>query len=310
MTIWTEIRIRVPSEYTDVTGDIANLCVPYGIYIEDYRDLEQAALEIAHIDLIDEDLLKKDRTHSVIHIYISPEENPAEAIAFLEARLAAAGVPYEVDTSPANQEEWENNWKQYFKPIKVGERLLIRPAWETVEDAGGRVVLELEPGAAFGSGTHETTRLCLSVLEKYIFPGCAMLDVGCGSGILSVASLLLGASHATGVDIDALAVKTAAENAARNGFGPDRCTLIHGNLTDKVSGTFDVIAANIVADAIILLSGGVRRFMRPDSVYIVSGIIEQREQDVLDAVTALGFSVKERHTLNDWLCLVLTGEPS
>lgn len=305
MEIWTEIKILVPAEYTETTGNIANMCVPYGIYIEDYRDLEQAALEIAHIDLIDEELLKKDRTRSVVHIYISPEENPAEAIAFLKERLAAAGIPFEIETADSDRADWENNWKQYFKPIKVGERLLIRPVWEEIADTEGRVVLDLEPGIAFGSGTHETTRLCLSVLEKYITPGCSMLDVGCGSGILSAASLLLGAEHATGVDIDPLAVKTAAENIRRNGFGDERFTLIHGNLTDKVSGTFDVIAANIVADAIIALSGGVRQFMRPDTVYIVSGIIDQREQDVLNALSSLGFRVKERYEMNGWICMVV-----
>ncbi len=305
MEIWTEIKISVPAGFTDAAGDIANMCVPYGIYIEDYRDLEQAALEIAHIDLIDEELLKKDRTKSVVHIYISPEDNPAEAIAFLKERLGAEHIPFEIDTADSDRAEWENNWKQYFKPIKVGDRLLIRPVWEEISDAEGRVVLDLEPGVAFGSGTHETTQLCLSVLEKYITPGCTMLDVGCGSGILSVAGLLLGAGHAVGVDIDPLAVKTARENLARNGFGEDRCDLIHGNLTDKVSGTFDVIAANIVADAIIALSGGVKRFMRPDTVYIVSGIIDKREQDVLDALAGFGFAVLERYERNGWLCFVL-----
>lgn len=304
MEIWTEIKILVPAEYTEVTGDIANMCVPYGIYIEDLRDLEQATMEIAHIDLIDEELLKKDRTKSVIHIYISPEDVPAEAIAFLRERLTAEGIPFEIETAESDRAEWENNWKQYFKPVEVGEKLLIRPVWEEVADPKGRLVLDLEPGVAFGSGTHETTRLCLSVLEKYITPGCSMLDVGCGSGILSAASLLLGAGHITGVDIDPLAVKTAEENIVRNGFGADRYTLIHGDLTDKVSGLFDVIAANIVADAIIALSGGVKAFMRPDTVYIVSGIIEKREPDVTDALATLGFSVAERYEQNGWICLV------
>ncbi|MBR1811911.1 MAG: 50S ribosomal protein L11 methyltransferase [Clostridia bacterium] len=307
MENWTEIKIIVPAAHTDVTGDIANMCVPYGIYTEDYRDLEQAALDIAHIDLIDEELLQKDRTKSIIHIYISPDDNPAEAAAFLEERLHAEHIPFAIEFALRDREEWENNWKKYFKPVKIGQKLLIRPVWEEIADAEkeNRVVLDLEPGIAFGSGTHETTRLCLSVLEKYITPGCDMLDVGCGSGILSVAALLLGANHATGVDIDSLAVKTAAENGARNGFGADKYTLIHGDLTDKVSGAFDVIAANIVADAIIALSGGIKQFMRENSVYIISGIIDKRESDVLAAVNALGFTVKERHEQNGWLCFVL-----
>lgn len=305
MADWTEIKITVPSEFTDITGDIANMCVPYGIYTEDYRDLELQAREIAHIDLIDEELLKKDRSKSLIHIYISPEENPSEASAFLEERLSCEHIPYEIDLSLCKQDDWLNNWKKYFKPVPVGEKLLIRPVWETDFDCGGRTVLNLEPGIAFGSGTHETTRLCLSVLEKYITPGCSMLDVGCGSGILSVASLLLGAEKATGVDIDALAVKTARENGKMNGFSEDSYTLLHGNLTDRISGKYDVVAANIVADAIIMLSKDIRQFMNNGAVYIVSGIIDQRENDVLTVLDELGFTVTERYAENGWVCLVL-----
>lgn len=305
MAEWTEIKITVPSEYTEVTGDIANMCVPYGIYTEDYRDLEQAASEIAHIDLIDEELLKKDRSKSLIHIYISPEENPAEASVFLEERLSAENIPFEIDLSLCKQDDWLNNWKKYFKPVPVGKKLLIRPVWEEEYDSCGRTVLNLEPGIAFGSGTHETTRLCLAALEKYIKPDCSMLDVGCGSGILSVASLLLGASHATGVDIDALAVKTAVENGKMNGFGEDRYTLLHGNLTDKITGKYDVIAANIVADAIIMLSADIRRFMTDDAVYIVSGIIDKREDDVLSAIEKLEFNIINRAEENGWVCLEL-----
>lgn len=295
----------MPSVYADTAGDIANMCVPYGIYTEDYSDLESAAREIAHIDLIDEELLKKDRAHAVIHIYISPEDNPAEATAFLEERLTAEKIPYQINTDACLQEDWLNSWKKYFKPIPIGKKLLIRPIWETAYDAQGRVVLNLEPGVAFGSGTHETTRLCLEALEKYVRPGCQMLDVGCGSGILSVASLLLGAGQAVGVDIDALAVKTAAENGRMNGFDESRYTLLHGNLTDRVSGTYDVIAANIVADAIMQLSDGVARFMKPDAVYIVSGIIDARETETAEKLSSLGFVQIERREQNGWVCLVL-----
>ena len=302
MDTWTEIQITVPTRFAETAGNIANMCVPYGIYIEDYSDLEQAAQEIAHIDLIDEDLLQKDREHAVIHIYISPEDNPAEATAFLTERLNAENIPFTINTCACLEEDWLNNWKQYFKPIPVGDKLLIHPVWEQDFDDMGRIVLDLEPGIAFGSGTHETTRLCLTALEKYCHPGCTMLDVGCGSGILSVAALLLGAEHATGVDIDPLAVKTAAENGRMNGFAADRYTLLEGNLTDRVSGTFDVIAANIVADAIIQLSGSVQSFMKENAVYIVSGIIDQREADVAAALKRFGFAIIARHADNGWIC--------
>ena len=176
---WTEIAITVPAEDVDRAGDIAQMVVPYGIYIEDYSNLEQEAWEIAHIDLIDEELLNKDRTKGIIHVDISPEENPAEAISFLQERYTAEGIPFTIDTADCVMEDWLNNWKKYFKPIPVGQSLLIRPTWEEDYDAGNRKVLHLEPGLAFGTGTHETTRLCMELLEQYIKPNMDVLDVGC-----------------------------------------------------------------------------------------------------------------------------------
>ncbi|MBR3869344.1 MAG: 50S ribosomal protein L11 methyltransferase [Clostridia bacterium] len=299
---WTEIKVTVPVESVDEAGAIVSMTVPYGIYIEDYSDMEDAVLEIAHIDLIDEELLARDRSKGIVHVYISPEENPNEAVSFIKDRLTAENIPFEIDSILCKNSDWENNWKKYFKPMPVGERLLIQPIWKDKVEAGDRVVLNLEPGLAFGSGTHETTRLCLEAIEKHITPGCKMLDIGCGSGILSIASLLLGAGEATGVDIDKLAVKTAMENANRNGFNESRYTLYHGNLTDKVHGKFDVIAANIVADAIIMLSKGVDEFMNEDSVYIVSGIIDMREDEVVSALDNYGFRITARHEEGGWLC--------
>ena len=308
---WTEVKIEIPANQVELAGDIANMVVPYGIYIEDYSNLEAEALEIAHIDLIDEELLKKDRSKAVIHVYISPEENPAEAVSFLEERYQAEKVPHEITCASCVKEDWINNWKKYFKPIPVGKKLLIRPVWEEEFDSMGRTVLDLEPGLAFGTGTHETTRLCLELLENYITPGCDFLDMGCGSGILSVAALLLGAKSAVGVDIDPLAVKTAVENAKTNGV-EERFTGICGNLTEKVAGNsavpqkYRVVAANIVADIVIQLSKDAPNFLEKDSVYIVSGIIDSRERDVLNALAG-AFTVIERKEECGWVAMALKG---
>lgn len=299
---WTEIKITVSADDVDRAGDIASMVVPYGIYIEDYRTLEQEAWEIARIDLIDEDLLAKDRTKGIVHVYVSPEENPAEAVSFLRERYDAEGIANEIDENVCKNADWENNWKKYFKPMPVGERLLIRPIWEDEFEAGDRAVLHLEPGLAFGSGTHDTTRLCLETLEKYANNGKTVLDIGCGSGILSVACLLLGADSAVGVDIDALAVKTARENGKTNGFDEPEFTVLQGSTTDKVTGKFDIIAANIVADIIINICKDVKNYMNPDAVFITSGIIEPREDDVLAAFAANGLEVIARHESGGWLC--------
>ncbi len=301
---WTEVLISVDTKDIELAESIAHMVVPYGIYIEDYSNLEDEALEIAHIDLIDEDLLKKDRTKAIIHIYISPEESPSEATAFLEERFKTENIEYTIDTSLCKNEDWENNWKAYFKPMNIGNKLLIRPVWRDDIDAGDRVVLNIEPGLAFGSGTHQTTRLCLETLENYITDGCKVLDVGCGSGILSVASLLLGAESAIGVDIDKLAVKTAKDNGKLNNFDEPKLTFKEGNLTDKIDGKFDVVVANIVADIIIKLSSDIQKYMKPDGYFITSGIIDMREDEILNAFEQNNFEVIDRHEDGGWLCFV------
>lgn len=301
---WTEIKIEVDAENIDRCADIASMAVPYGIYIEDYRTLEEETWEIANIDIIDEDLLNKDRSKGYVHIYISPEENYMEAVSFLRERYVSENIPHKIEYKPCKNEDWENNWKEYFKPMKIGEKLLIRPLWIDDYDPEGRAVLSIEPGLAFGSGGHNTTRLCLETLEKYVKQGDRVLDCGCGSGILSIASLLMGAESTVGVDIDKLAVKTAKENGKVNGFSEPQYTILNGNLADKVTGKFDVVVANIVADIIILFSSQVGEFLKDDGVFITSGIIEPREEEVTAAFEKNGFEIINRFEDGGWLCFL------
>ncbi|MGN0523647.1 MAG: 50S ribosomal protein L11 methyltransferase [Eubacterium sp.] len=302
---WTEIAITVATQYIDTAGSIANMVVPYGIYIEDYSALEQETMEIAHIDLIEESLLKKDRTKAIIHIYVNPEENPMEAASFVKDRLDSQGIEHSITISDCRVEDWQNNWKQYFHPMPIGEKLLIRPVWVDDFEAGNRKVLNIEPGLAFGTGSHPTTKLCLETLEGYVDSNTNVLDIGCGSGILSIASLLLGAKSALGVDIDSLAVKTAMANAKENGFEPPVFDAVQGNLSDKVSGKFNLIVANIVADIIIEFNTQVGKFLEDDGVYITGGIIENREDEVLYSFAQNGFEIIERCENNGWLVFAL-----
>lgn len=301
---YTEVKLFVKTEDTERASSIAIMTVPYGIYIEDYSDLEQGAWEIAHIDLIDEDLLNKNREESIIHIFIEEGNNPNEAVSFLTERLNAEGIANHIETDGVNSDDWQDKWKAFFKPQSIGNRLFVRPVWIDDYDSGNRAVLNIEPGAAFGTGTHETTRLCLETLDKIIKNGDTVLDIGCGSGILAIASMLLGAKEGFGVDIDPLAVKTAKENGLMNGLREPELQFVCGDLADKVTKKYDVVVANIVADIIILFSTQVKAFMKQDGVFIASGIIDTRADEVVMALQGAGLTVKERIEENGWVCLV------
>ena len=303
MNDWTELSIRVSANDIDLAGEIAHMVVPYGIYIEDYRDMEQEVRSITHMQLIDEALLRRNKDIGIVHIYLPPHEHPAEAIAFLRERYSAAGIAHEISDKLCKNEDWENNWKAYFHPLKVGGRLLIQPVWEEPTGPEGRAVLLLEPGLAFGSGSHATTRLCMELLEQYTAPGCKVLDIGCGSGILAIAAVKLGASYALGVDIDPLAVTNARENAERNGLTEQQIAFVPGDLAACVQGTYEVVVSNIVADAILSLKSQVGRHMANGGVWICSGIIDTRADEVVAACEEAGFTLACRKDEDGWVCL-------
>lgn len=296
---WLELSLKIGIENLQTAADIANMTVPYGIYIEDYSDLEQGAREIAHIDLIDEELVAKARDTAIVHIYFSSEDNYAEAAAYLKERLAAEGIPFEICRDTISEQQWADNWKQFFKCTEIGERLVICPSWETYNNKEDKTVLMIDPGAAFGTGTHATTRMCLEVLQKYIHGGETVLDIGCGSGIIGIAAALLGAEKVVGVDIDPVAVKVARENSSINKVD-NICDFTEGNLAEKITGKFDVVCANIVADVIISLSQTVANYIADGGVFICSGIIDIRKDEVLAALSNNGFEVVLAPETDNW----------
>ncbi len=302
MTSWTEINITVGSKDIEAASACAQMTVPYGIYIEDYSDLLIEAPKISGIDLIDEDLLKKDREHGIVHIYISPEENPMEAVSFISQRLREDGIVHEISTSEVIEEEWATAWKKYYHPVRISENVVVCPSWEEYErEKQTDKIITLDPGMAFGTGTHDTTTLCVKLLDKHVCDGMSMLDVGCGSGILSIAASLLGCRRVVGVDIDAVAVRVAQENAQLNKI--EDALFLQGDLVKKVEGEFDIICANIVADVIIRLSGDILPFLKADGKLILSGIIEEREADVVSVMESIGLKMHERLAKGGWVAL-------
>ena len=276
-----------------------------GFEIENPDDFEDFVTnQTQYWDIIDEELQKEKRENSFVKVYLTElERDTLQLIRSQMEDLKQEGDygSLEISCTDMDEEDWANNWKQYYKPLHIGEHMVIRPCWEDYDAQPDEKVVTIDPGMAFGTGGHETTSMCLELLEQVIKPEDTLLDVGCGSGILSIAGLTLGAKEAWGVDIDPMAVKIAGENGELNGFSSDRLRLQAGNLTDKISGTFDVAVANIIADVIIMLSDQIGQFLKEDAPFICAGIIAERAEDVETALTENGFTVIEKKTKKDWV---------
>ena len=298
---WTEIIISTKRPYAQAATDVATALCEGGIYVEDYADLEAQVKAIAHVDLIEESLVMQPRDEVRVHVY-APQNEGAAMCNALHSRLLAAGAVYTLAVQSVKDEDWENSWKQYYHPIEIGRRLAVAPSWEAYENSG-RTVLRLDPGMAFGTGTHETTALCLAALDEVVQGGERVLDVGCGSGILGVAALLLGASSALGIDIDEMAVQTARENARLNNVNSHYAAEM-GDLAQKASGVYDMICANIVADAILRLAPSVAQLLAPEGLFMASGIIDEREEEVADGLEKAGLFVCEVRRDKGWVALL------
>lgn len=309
---WTEVRIYTTTAGIDpLTGSMLDLGLQ-GFMIEDAQDFDEFLHDTTpHWDYVDQAVMEKMKDcETCVTIYVA--DNPQGMEELMQVRQILARLKaqdpdgkygrLELEMKDVDEEDWSNAWKKYYHPVQVGEHLVVCPSWEAYDRKPDEVVLTLNPGMAFGTGTHDTTRLCMELLEKYITPQDTVLDVGCGSGILAITAALLGANKIIGCDIDEVAVKVAGENAALNGV-QDRIAFHQGDLTSQVEGSFQIICANIVADVIIRLSEDVGRYLAKDGIFITSGIIDTREQDVLNALEQNGFQVIERRTSGGWVAL-------
>lgn len=313
---WLEVTIKTISPAIDLLGARLTAIGYDSFIIDDSEDFSEFLKDnTQYWDYVDEDLANKMKNVSQIRLYIPHDAQAPEQLAQLknELEIFRAQNPgtdlgsLEVSLQNLQEEDWEESWKQYYQPIPIGEKLLIVPQWLSPENPEHRIPVVLDPGMIFGTGAHASTQMCLRALEQTIHGGERVIDLGSGSGILSIAALLLGAQEATGVDIDPKAEDIARENAALNGLTAPKFRAVTGNVIgDKAmmeslsEGGYDVVLANIVADVIIPLSAVVPHFLRPDGVFICSGILNTRLPEVERAIEAAGLTITQREMQEDW----------
>lgn len=313
---WLEVTIKTISPAIDLLGARLTAIGYDSFIIDDSEDFSEFLKDnTQYWDYVDEELAQKMQNVSQIRLYIPHDAQAPEQIAQLKSELEVfrAQNPdtdlgsLEVSLQNLQEEDWEESWKQYYQPIPIGEKLLIVPQWLSPENPEHRIPVVLDPGMIFGTGAHASTQMCLRALEQAIHGGERVIDLGSGSGILSIAALLLGAQEATGVDIDPKAEDIARENAALNGLTAPKFRAVTGNVIgDKAmmeslsEGGYDVVLANIVADVIIPLSAVVPHFLRPDGVFICSGILNTRLPEVERAIEATGLTITQREMQEDW----------
>jgi len=287
------------------------------IEIIDAQEIKQLIENSTGWDYFDASLLSDD-VGAEVSLYLNNDPTTAETLKSITAavdELKTTVLDFdtgtlEICTQIVNDEDWANNWKKYYKPFPVGEKVLIKPAWENISDADGRIVFNINPGSVFGTGMHQSTQLCIQLLENYLQPNNTVLDLGCGSGILSIISLLLGADNAIAVDIDSNATANAYENLSLNNLPKHRYNVLCGNVaTDKTLqdeigyGKYNVVLANIVADVIISLLDCIKLQLAPNGYLICSGIIKERLTDVETSLQAHGFTITETIFKDDWVAL-------
>ena len=329
---WIKMELKTTTEAVDMLSVILGDMGVEGIEISDYVPLSEEDKQKMFIDILPE--LPEDDGSAVISFYLDTDTNIEElkaniAVELSELRQFMNVGSGELTVSETEDKDWINNWKEFFKPFRVDDTIVIKPTWEELtEKKDGDLVVEIDPGTAFGTGAHETTKLCIWNLKKYLKQGDMVFDVGCGSGILSIISMLLGADYAAAVDIDPIAVGVTGENAEVNKLTATICEknaeglpvftgksglieVSDGNVIGDAKlraavglGKFDIVVANILADVIIPLSGVVREFMKPGALFISSGIINMKQEAVEAALKENGFEIVEVVTQGDWVSIV------
>ena len=299
--IWTKVTVKGKTADLERISAVMSM-LDNGLMIEDYSDF---SLNGMYGELVDDSILHADKTKAKISIFVPEEKNLSEYIAFIDAKLASLSIAFEKEIEGMEEENWADSWKKYFKPIKLG-RVTIVPAWESYDAEDGEVIIKIDPGMAFGTGTHETTRLVMKIMQDAVKGGERVLDVGCGSGILAITAAKLGARSCNAYDIDPVAVKVARENAEIAGC--DNITVGTSDLlagVERISGGYDLCVANIVADIIIRMLPDVHTYLNPSAPIILSGIVAERENDIKNAAARHGYCVVRVERENDWVAMMI-----
>ncbi len=307
---WTEVKIKTEPKYEDIVSSILYDIGVAGLAIEDPRDIIEKAKDPSWDYIEPDELLEKyDTDEIIIKAYFSDEENLELILDDIKNYIvtlpkAENGEPYgEIELDEVFEQDWANNWKQFYKVTRLGENIVIKPSWEDYEPEEKDIVIKLDPGMAFGTGTHETTSLCVEQIEKNADKDSTLLDVGCGSGILSIVAAKLGLKDIVGVDIDELAVKVSRENAEINGVS-DLIDFRKGDLLNVVDEKYDFVVANILAEIIVILNKDIRKCLKDDGLFIASGIILDKIDKVKESLDESGLEVIDVITKGEWACIL------
>ncbi len=306
---WVEISIKTTTEAVEAVANILYDAGVAGVSIEDPKDIMALEKSETFWDYVDESLLTATFEGAIVKAYLPQSADLIDKVELIKqsvALLPQHGLDIglgEITTIEVNEEDWSSSWKQYYKPTKIGKRVVVKPSWETYEAAEDDIIIELDPGMAFGTGTHETTVMCAGELEAYVNPASVVFDIGCGSGILSIVAAKLGAKKVIGVDLDKVAVDVSLQNIALNNV-QDVVDIKLGNLMDTINEKAEIIVANIMADIIILLSKDIRQFLVAEGIFITSGIILDKVDEVSEALVSNGLEVVSVNRMGEWAAIV------
>lgn len=307
--IWHEIKIKTTAEAYDAVTEMLTNIGAGGVAIEDPNDIISELSKPDTLDYADDEFLSSlDDAAVTIKAYFSEATNIQELTALIEEKLRFISQFLDVGegfagTSQIDDEDWSTSWKKYYKPLNLTDRLVIKPSWENYDKKNDEIVIEMDPGMAFGTGTHETTRMCSTLLEKCVKQGDNVADLGCGTGILSIIAAKLGAKTVTAVDIDDVAARVARENCEINDVDKT-VTVLKGVVDDLPAQKYDVIVANIIAKVIIDISDKVAIHLKKDGLFITSGIIKERKAEVLETYTNMGFKCEHIEELGEWVAIL------